>query len=113
MGAESEHPYGWYVPEGSNNNEKVYGAFEWGKKPEKGWYSARPGVAERNGFDPMKYGTGPYNQPPEAFPMPPPPPAGGGLADAKTHAPSQALTQSPQAPQAFETIPVALLFPGQ
>merc|ERR1712232_1006218 len=38
------------------NNEKMYGNWEFGKKPEKGWYSKRPGVAQRNGFDPQKYG---------------------------------------------------------
>jgi len=111
--AEKAHPYGFYVPEGTNNNEKVYGGFEWGTKPEKGWYSARPGVAERNGFDPMKYGTGPYRQPADAFPMPPPPPSGAGISAAKKPAAQETISASPAAAPALDTIPVALLFPGQ
>lgn len=97
--AELEHPYGWYVPEGSTNNKKVYGSFEFGTKPDKGWYSSRPGVAERCGFDPNKYGTGPYRQPAEAFPTP--------LPAASASRPRQEVVE------AVKTIPVALLFPGQ
>jgi len=54
--AEKTTPYGFYVPEGPTNNQKTYGGWEWEAKPAKGWASARPGVAERMGFDPAKYG---------------------------------------------------------
>jgi [acyl-carrier-protein] S-malonyltransferase len=65
--AEKETPYGWYVPEGPTNNEKMYKMWEWGKtKPPKGWHSSRPGVAQRNGFDGSKYG-GPARKPPKIF----------------------------------------------
>ncbi|CAE7278533.1 unnamed protein product [Symbiodinium microadriaticum] len=57
--SEKDTPYGWYVPSGEGNNAKVYGCWQWGKKPPKGYFSSRPGAAEANGFDPMKYGTGP------------------------------------------------------
>lgn len=54
--AEKKTSYGWYVPEGPNNNAKIYGCWEWGKKPAKGWFMSRPGAARRNGLDPTKYG---------------------------------------------------------
>jgi len=57
--AERDYKYGWYVPVGIDNNAKRYDSYEHGKKPEKGWASSRPGVAEKCGFDPSKYGTGP------------------------------------------------------
>jgi [acyl-carrier-protein] S-malonyltransferase len=64
--AEKIAPYGWYVPEGPTNNEKMYGGWEWKTKPEKGWHSRRPGVAQRQGFDATKYG-GPAPRPPKIF----------------------------------------------
>eukprot|EP00929_Paragymnodinium_shiwhaense_P094707 TRINITY_DN55475_c0_g1_i1.p1 TRINITY_DN55475_c0_g1~~TRINITY_DN55475_c0_g1_i1.p1 ORF type:complete len:548 (+),score=130.25 TRINITY_DN55475_c0_g1_i1:120-1763(+) len=106
--AETSHPYGWYVPEGKTNNAKVYGAWEWGSKPPKGWYSGRPGVAERMGFDPKKYGTGAYRQPPQAFPIPLPAAPADDAARAKPAAP-----KAEESAMARKTIPVALLFPGQ
>eukprot|EP00928_Gymnodinium_smaydae_P032675 TRINITY_DN23601_c0_g1_i1.p1 TRINITY_DN23601_c0_g1~~TRINITY_DN23601_c0_g1_i1.p1 ORF type:complete len:562 (-),score=128.06 TRINITY_DN23601_c0_g1_i1:99-1784(-) len=121
--AERTQPYGYYVPEGPSNNAKVYGGFQWGTKPEKGWYSSRPGVAERNGFDPKKYDTGAYRQPPEAFPQPgvAAPPRSAAAASSSvsaavaTPAPAAALRQEQQsaAGSGGERLPVALLFPGQ
>merc|ERR1719277_2071091 len=54
--AEKSTPYGFYVPAGPTNNAKVYDGWEWGKKPEKNWYFARPGAARAQGIDPKKYG---------------------------------------------------------
>jgi [acyl-carrier-protein] S-malonyltransferase len=111
--AEKEEPYGWYVPEGSSNNQKVYGNFVWDQKPEKGWYSSRPGVAERNGYDPNKYGTGPYKQPASAFPVPAPP-AGASLAETRREKARAALAAPAATPVPQKaTLPVGLLFPGQ
>lgn len=93
--AEKETPYGYYLPEGIANNTKVYGYKPHGTKPEKGWYSNRPGVAERNGFA----------KPPAraAFVPSPPKPAG-----AKKDASAPAIKS-----EAEPTVPVGLLFPGQ
>jgi len=106
--AERDHPYGWYVPEGKTNNQKIYGSFQWDAKPQKGWYSSRPGVAERNGFDPNKYGTGLYRQPPEAFPVPPPPRTTPEAPRPLLKVEERQAKEEPLAP-----IPLALLFPGQ
>jgi len=54
--AEADTAYGYYVPAGPENNKKIYGGFEWGVKPEKGWFMGRPGVAQQQGIDPAKYG---------------------------------------------------------
>lgn len=54
--AEKNTPYGFYIPEGKRNNEKCYNCWEWNGKPLRGWHSGRPGVAERQGFDPSRYG---------------------------------------------------------
>lgn len=93
--AESSQPYGWYVPEGPTNGQKIYGGWEHGKAPQKGWYSSRPGVAQRNGFDPTKYGGEPP-KPPKIFDQEMP------VAKPKVAAPKR---EPP--------LPVALLFPGQ
>jgi len=90
--AEQKTPYGWYVPEGPTNNEKMYNCWEWNTKPEKGWHSSRPGVAQRNGFDPCKYG-GPAPQKPKIFEDMP--------------------TGAAKKPAGPPPLPVALLFPGQ
>jgi [acyl-carrier-protein] S-malonyltransferase len=92
--AEKETPYGWYVPEGPTNNEKMYKGWEWGKtKPAKGWHSSRPGVAQRNGFDASKYG-GPTPKPPQIF-------------EDYESAPKSVVGA------AGGTLPIGLLFPGQ
>merc|ERR1719387_593371 len=65
--AERETPYGYYMPEGIENNAKVYGCKPHGTKPPKGWYSNRPGVAERNGFAKPKPKPGPPKAPPKAY----------------------------------------------
>lgn len=36
--AEKDRPYGWYIPSGEGNNAKVYGCWEFGKKPPKGFF---------------------------------------------------------------------------
>jgi [acyl-carrier-protein] S-malonyltransferase len=92
--AEKETPYGWYVPEGPTNNEKMYNGWEWGKNtPGKGWHSSRPGVAQRNGFDASKYGD-PTPKPPKIFDdfEPTSKPAAAGSSGT--------------------TLPIGLLFPG-
>jgi [acyl-carrier-protein] S-malonyltransferase len=107
--AEKDRPYGWYIPSGEGNNAKVYGCWEFGKKPPKGFFSSRPGAAEINGFDPMKYGTGPLKDDddeeeithaPRAA-VPPP----SALSAKAIEPPKQATGPPP--------IPVGLLFPGQ
>eukprot|EP00434_Breviolum_minutum_P007940 symbB.v1.2.007003.t1/scaffold419.1/size210307/9 len=104
--AEKEMPYGWYVPSGEGNNAKVYNCWEWGKKPAKGYFSSRPGAAEANGFDPMKYGTGPVKDDDDEEEV-----------VQKLDAPkiSAAPTKALPAPSAGTpaSLPVALLFPGQ
>eukprot|EP00441_Pelagodinium_beii_P045717 CAMPEP_0197624252 /NCGR_PEP_ID=MMETSP1338-20131121/3965_1 /TAXON_ID=43686 ORGANISM="Pelagodinium beii, Strain RCC1491" /NCGR_SAMPLE_ID=MMETSP1338 /ASSEMBLY_ACC=CAM_ASM_000754 /LENGTH=543 /DNA_ID=CAMNT_0043194361 /DNA_START=62 /DNA_END=1693 /DNA_ORIENTATION=+ len=103
--AEKDSPFGWYVPSGLGNNAKVYNCWEWGKKPPKGYFSSRPGAAEANGFDPMKYGTGPVKDD----------------DDEEEIAPQLNLPRAPaavsapisKAPSGPPTIPVGLLFPGQ
>eukprot|EP00927_Polykrikos_kofoidii_P010008 TRINITY_DN1421_c0_g1_i3.p1 TRINITY_DN1421_c0_g1~~TRINITY_DN1421_c0_g1_i3.p1 ORF type:complete len:553 (+),score=119.39 TRINITY_DN1421_c0_g1_i3:83-1741(+) len=113
--AEAETPFGWYIPEGTTNNKKMYGGYEHGEKPMKGWYSSRPGVAERNGFDPNKYGTGRCRVPPAAFPRPLPPPSAVDTSvspqQIKASLPLIEPTVAPT--KVAETIPVAVLFPGQ
>jgi [acyl-carrier-protein] S-malonyltransferase len=95
--AERNSSYGWYVPEGPTNNEKMYGMWEHKQKPEKGWYSGRPGAAQRGGFDPQKYG-GPAPRPPKIFEDMP------ETAPAK---PKAAIQAGPPRTKA------GLLFPGQ
>jgi [acyl-carrier-protein] S-malonyltransferase len=96
--AEKNSPYGWYVPEGPTNNEKMYGGWEHKTKPEKGWYSSRPGVAQRNGYDPRKYG-GAAPRAPKIF---------EDLPDEDVAAkPKAAISAGPP------PLPIGLLFPGQ
>mmetsp|Transcript_90258 Transcript_90258/g.142603 ORF Transcript_90258/g.142603 Transcript_90258/m.142603 type:complete len:539 (+) Transcript_90258:60-1676(+) len=98
--AEKETPYGWYVPEGPTNNEKMYKGWEWGKnKPQKGWHSSRPGVAQRNGFDASKYG-GPAPKPPKIF-------------EDFEGAPSAIAKQAVAGSGVVSPLPIGLLFPGQ
>eukprot|EP00490_Sorites_sp_Unknown_P000679 CAMPEP_0114653264 /NCGR_PEP_ID=MMETSP0191-20121206/9635_1 /TAXON_ID=126664 /ORGANISM="Sorites sp." /LENGTH=546 /DNA_ID=CAMNT_0001868235 /DNA_START=47 /DNA_END=1688 /DNA_ORIENTATION=+ len=108
--AEKEMPYGWYVPSGQGNNAKVYNCWEWGKKPAKGYFSSRPGAAEANGFDPMKYGTGPvkdeYDEE-EVVQKLLDAPKAAPAASAPKALPASTPAASPS------TLPVALLFPGQ
>jgi len=92
--AEKNTPYSWYVPFGPMNNAKQYDCYELKTKPAKGFFSGRPGAAEKCGFDPMKYGTGPL---PEEIEEEVLEPIGAG----------RALASSGQ------RLPVALLFPGQ
>eukprot|EP00931_Biecheleriopsis_adriatica_P051004 TRINITY_DN2954_c0_g1_i1.p1 TRINITY_DN2954_c0_g1~~TRINITY_DN2954_c0_g1_i1.p1 ORF type:complete len:548 (+),score=162.08 TRINITY_DN2954_c0_g1_i1:94-1737(+) len=107
--AERDTPYGWYVPSGPGNNAKVYNCWEWGKKPPKGFFSSRPGAAEANGFDPMKWGTGPLKDDDDeeevAFvprQLAPPAPA----VEAPKALPAVKEASAPP-------LPVGLLFPGQ
>mmetsp|Transcript_1345 Transcript_1345/g.1533 ORF Transcript_1345/g.1533 Transcript_1345/m.1533 type:complete len:534 (-) Transcript_1345:26-1627(-) len=93
--AEKDTPYGYYTPFGPTNNSKHYKCFEFGKKPAKGFFSSRPGAAELQGFDPMKYGTGPLPEEEEEE------------EEIVIAAPKAAMT--PMEPP----IPVGLLFPGQ
>jgi [acyl-carrier-protein] S-malonyltransferase len=97
--AEQDFSYGWYVPEGPTNNEKMYDCWEFGEgnKTEKGWYSSRPGVAQRNGFDPLKYG-GPTPSPPQIF---------EGYVDASTDAIRAEM------PAAQQRLPIAFIFPAE
>lgn len=103
--AEKDHPYGWYVPSGPGNNAKVYNCWEFGKKPPKGFFSSRPGAAEANGFDPMKYGTGPLKDDDDEEELLP--------------QISMAPRSAPSAPKALPAasgpapLPIGLLFPGQ
>jgi len=103
--AEKTHSYGWYVPSGPGNNAKVYNCWEFGKKPQKGFFSSRPGAAEANGFDPMKYGTGPLKDDDDEEEIIP--------------QISMAPRSAPSAPKALPaatgppSLPIGLLFPGQ
>jgi len=116
--AQETTPYGWYVPEGPGNNKKCYGCWEWGTKPPRGWYSSRPGVAERCGFDVKKYGTGACKIP-TAAPIEEDWP--GKAEESETpEAPAApaapaALAPLPElpAPEGLDFMPVGLLFPGQ
>lgn len=104
--AEKEHPYGWYIPEGPGNNAKCYNMWEHGSKPAKGWYSSRPGVAERNGFDEKKYPTPAARKkqaPREKKKVEKVEP----VEDAKPAKPVE-----PALPP-IVTVPIGLLFPGQ
>jgi len=103
--AEKDYPYGWYVPSGDGNNAKVYNCWEWGKKPPKGYFSSRPGAAEANGFDPMKYGTGPLKDDDDEEEIKP--------QLNLPRAPAAAITQAPAAASGPAPLPVGLLFPGQ
>merc|ERR1712157_621781 len=96
--AEKKQPFGWYVPEGPTNNAKMYGMWEFGNKPEKGWHSGRPGVAQRNGFDPTKYGGEPP-KPPKIF-------EDDDDDDTKAISSAPKIKQQPR-------LPIGLLFPGQ
>merc|ERR1719161_3458795 len=91
--AEQETPYGYYLPEGVNNNQKIYGCQPHGTKPNKGWYSARPGLAKRNGFAPKKDRPKPPGISPKAY--------------EKT-----AKKEKAPVPKAMPTLPIGLLFPG-
>jgi len=102
--AEKDTPYGWYVPFGKNNNAKVYGCWQWGSKPTKGYFSSRPGAAELAGFDPMKYGTGPLPDDDEEDDFVEPGPIAGAARPKAVAAP---------VPSGPPPLPVALLFPGQ
>jgi [acyl-carrier-protein] S-malonyltransferase len=77
----------------------MYGGWEWKTKPEKGWHSSRPGVAQRNGFNATKYG-GQGPKPPRIFE--------DRVDDGP--APSRAIASVPAGPP---PLPIALLFPGQ
>jgi [acyl-carrier-protein] S-malonyltransferase len=90
-GAEKSYPYGFYVPTGTDNNAKVYGGWEHGKKPAKDWFMGRPGAAKAQGLDPKKYGYAEEKEPEI------------DLAD--VGAPSSAVVEKP--------LPIGLLFPGQ
>lgn len=103
--SEKEMPYGWYVPSGEGKNAKVYNCWEWGKKPTKGYFSSRPGAAEANGFDPMKYGTGPVKDDDDEEEVV------QKLDAPKIAAPTKALPAAAASGPA--PLPVALLFPGQ
>lgn len=100
--AERNTEYGYYLPEGPGNNMKIYGAKPHGTKPPKGWYSDRPGVAERGGWKKKEY-SGPPAAPPGASGIPGQYPKRGGGAKA----PEPALTSGPK------PLPIGLLFPGQ
>lgn len=100
--AEKEHPYGFYIPEGPGNNAKCYNMWEHGTKPAKGWYSSRPGVAERNGFDEKKYPS-PANRAKKA-------PRDRTKVE-KVEAPK--LEDAKPATPIVPTLPIGLLFPGQ
>merc|ERR1711904_463106 len=94
--AEKETPYGYYLPEGIANNMKIYGCKPHGTKPPKGWYSSRPGVAEREGFARKEQKWAPAefekkSKGPSAGPAP---------------AATPALTGEPP-------LPIGLMFPGQ
>eukprot|EP00746_Dinoflagellata_sp_MGD_P156096 gnl/MRDRNA2_/MRDRNA2_85699_c0_seq2.p1 gnl/MRDRNA2_/MRDRNA2_85699_c0~~gnl/MRDRNA2_/MRDRNA2_85699_c0_seq2.p1 ORF type:complete len:550 (-),score=149.99 gnl/MRDRNA2_/MRDRNA2_85699_c0_seq2:217-1866(-) len=98
--AERDTPYGYYLPEGIANNTKVYGCKPHGTKPPRGWYSSRPGVAEREGFAPKKE-YGPPSAPPKAYEK-----------SAKTSGTKPAAEKAPMA-KVVPTLPIGLLFPGQ
>jgi len=100
--AEKATPFGWYVPEGPTNNEKMYGGWEWKTKPEKGYHSSRPGVAQRNGFDPCKYGGAPPRAPKIFEDVP------DDLACS-----AAAKANKPTAPSGPQPLLIGLLFPGQ
>jgi len=104
--SEKDTPYGWYVPSGEGNNAKVYGCWQWGKKPPKGYFSSRPGAAEANGFDPMKYGTGPIKDDDDEEEV-------VQMLDAPKIVMPAAPKALPATPAEPATLPVALLFPGQ
>mmetsp|Transcript_91248 Transcript_91248/g.261160 ORF Transcript_91248/g.261160 Transcript_91248/m.261160 type:complete len:531 (-) Transcript_91248:62-1654(-) len=90
--AEKDVPYGFYVPAGQGNNAKCYNCWEWGKKPERGWYMSRPGAARKHGLDPNKFGAEDYEEP-DILDL-------GSLA-----------TPTLQSP-AVKPLPIGLLFPG-
>jgi len=90
--AEKSYPYGYYVPAGQGNNSKVYGGFEWGKKPAKGWYLGRPGASTSQGIDPSKYGD-------------------PGMPEIKSKGTEEDM--EPIAAPAEPPLPIGLLFPGQ
>jgi len=92
--AEKQTPYGFYLPFGPDNNTKMYKTWEFGKKPTKGFFSSRPGAAEQQGFDAMKYGTGALVPAEEEEP------------EIVVAAPKVILPSEPP-------LPVGLLFPGQ
>jgi len=100
--AEKTIPFGWYVPEGPTNNEKMYGGWEHKSKPEKGWYSSRPGVAQRNGFDPCKYGAAAPRAPKIFEDMP-----DDAIGDVAAKPKVAGVSAGPPA------LPIGLLFPGQ
>jgi len=116
--AEKDHPYGWYVPTGTGNNAKGYNCWEFGTKPAKGFFSGRPGAAEANGFDPMKYGTGPLKSDYDEEEIVPRPSRAVQKAAPKA-APKPAKEAAaikdatPAVPAGPPPIPVGLLFPGQ
>lgn len=102
--AEKEHPFGWYIPEGPGNNAKCYNMWEHGSKPAKGWYSSRPGVAERNGFDEKKYPS-PANKKKQA-------PRERKKEVEKVEKLEDAKPAEPALPP-IVPVPIGLLFPGQ
>jgi [acyl-carrier-protein] S-malonyltransferase len=103
--AESDTPYGYYLPEGIANNTKVYGCKPHGTKPPKGWYSSRPGVAEREGFAPPKPPAGPPTAPPKAYEK--------GTYDANKQSGLKAPGEKVAPKGGVPTLPIGLLFPGQ
>jgi len=108
--AEKNTPYGWYVPAGKNNNAKIYGCWQWGTKPPKGFYSSRPGMAEYCGFDPMKYGTGPLPDENDEDDFVEP---GPGAARPAPKAAAAMPTPPPKVPAGPPPVNVGLMFPGQ
>ena len=99
--AEKEVPYGCYAPAGKDANAKVYNGFEWGQKPELGWYFRRPGAAKAQGLDPAKFGIMEDSGGAFASPIAP-----------QAKARVQNTTSSSSTP-AKPPLPVAMLFPGQ
>lgn len=112
--AEKDSLFGWYVPSGKGNNTKEYNCWEFGAKPEKGFFSSRPGAAEANGFDPMKYGTGPLRTEYDEDEIVP---KAAVHRNAPKAAPKEsareAIKDVPKEPVGPPPVPVGLLFPGQ
>ncbi|CAE8600685.1 unnamed protein product [Polarella glacialis] len=104
---ETDQPYGWYVPSGDGNNAKMYTCWEWGKAPVKGYFSSRPGAAEANGFDPMKYSTGPLKDDDDEEEQKQTP------LTATTRPAAAPVMKAPAAPVGPPPLPVGILFPGQ
>mmetsp|Transcript_35307 Transcript_35307/g.82435 ORF Transcript_35307/g.82435 Transcript_35307/m.82435 type:complete len:547 (+) Transcript_35307:93-1733(+) len=101
--AEKQVPYGSYVPAGPDANVKIYNAFEWGSKPDVGWYFKRPGAAKAQGLDPAKFG---IVETPGSHIVAP-------QAKARVTKPAVAEDGARKPPLTQPSLPLALLFPGQ